>query len=122
MLTEAGYNVHNVTCKAMSQGCYHTDISIWHSEPLTPYTPTTMTPTKINTQASAVENIKNRNFIVGSVSADGHLSVSANPATHGTTTLARAEAKRLARIEPGKMFVILQLMGAELVPTNTVSI
>lgn len=74
-----------------------------------------MNYTKINSIETAVKNIKEGNFIVGSF--DGaNFSVSYKPAVHGTSASARQECDRLARANPGKMYVFLQLKGAELVP------
>ena len=71
--------------------------------------------TKINDLQSAIKNTKEGNFVVGSF--DGaHFSVSSNPAVHTTSASARAECDRLARATPGKMYIFLQLKGAELVP------
>lgn len=70
---------------------------------------------KINDLPSAIKSTKENNYVVGSF--DGmHLSVSSNPAVHTTFASARAECGRLANATPGKMYIILQLKGAELVP------
>ena len=77
---------------------------------------------KINTQDVAINAVKTKQLIVGSVSPNGELSFSSNPTVHSFTTDARTEAKRLAKMSPGRMYVIAQLVGAELVPNNSVSI
>ena len=70
---------------------------------------------KIGSTESAIKNIKEGNFIVGSF--DGtNFSISYQPAVHSTSAAARQECDRLARANPGKMYVFLQLKGAELVP------
>ena len=50
------------------------------------------------------------NFIVGNVSAAG-FSVSSTPVLHATATTAAAECARLAKLEPGKTFIYLQVCG-----------
>lgn len=77
----------------------------------------------LKTQAQFVISVKRNNFIIGSVSADGTLSFSNNPMLHVTASAARAECARLARINPGKLYIFVQLAGGELVPVmSTVSI
>ena len=69
---------------------------------------------KIHNLPSAITNTTENNYVVGSF--DGmHFSVSGNPAIHETVASARAECGRLANATPGKMYIILQLKGAELV-------
>ena len=75
--------------------------------------------TKLITQADAISAIRSQYFVIGSISANGDFSVSSEPVLHIDATTARAEARRLARIDTGKTFVILKL---ELVPTNSISI
>lgn len=77
---------------------------------------------KLNTQSNAIVAIRSRQFIVGSVSDTGIFSVSPNPSVHNTLVEAKTEAKRLARLTPGKMYVSLQLAGGELVPNATISL
>ena len=70
---------------------------------------------KIHDLPSAIENTTENNYVVGSF--DGmRFSVSGNPAIHTTFASARVECGRLANVTPGKMYIILQLKGAELVP------
>ena len=69
---------------------------------------------KIHDLPSAIKNIEENNYIVGSF-YDTHFSVSGNPTVHTTSASARAECDRLANITPGKMYIFLQLKGAELV-------
>jgi hypothetical protein len=78
--------------------------------------------TSLRTQADAISAIRLNHLIVGSVAANGDFSVSASPVVHVSPISARAEAKRLAQLSPGKAFVILGLYGAEMVPANTLSI
>ena len=66
---------------------------------------------------SAIDHIKNRRFIVGSFSADLGLSFSETPAIHFDAAAARSECRRLARMNPGKLYLFVQLVGAEMVPT-----
>lgn len=76
----------------------------------------------ISTQNEAINAIKSQFYIIGSVDVAGNLSFSANPVIQPSASSARTECKRLASITPGKMYVFVQLRGAELIPNNTVSI
>lgn len=76
----------------------------------------------LRTQADALSAVRAKEYIIASVSTNGDFSVAESPAVHDSTTDARTEAKRLAKLSPGKAFVILTLAGAEMVPVNTVSI
>lgn len=77
---------------------------------------------RLRTQNEAIAAIKGSLFIVGSVSANGDFSVATSPTVHRDITSARLEAKRLAGVYTGKMFVILNLAGGELIPTTSISI
>lgn len=55
-------------------------------------------------------------FVVASVDKSGSFSMAANPVLHATVQQARAEARRLASVNTGKMFAIIKLFGAEFVP------
>lgn len=77
---------------------------------------------KLNTQAASLQAVKSRQFLICSVDSSGMFSMSPNPAAQDSVAAARTEAKRLARLSPGKAFVILQLYGAEMVPVQTISI
>ena len=74
---------------------------------------------KINTQACAINHTRNGRYIVGSVSTSGSLSFAENPAVQYTAADARTECKRLARLNPGKLFIFVKLSGAELVPVQS---
>ena len=81
-----------------------------------------MNDTKINDQTLAINAIKANAFIIGSVDSQGYLSFAATPTTHATAASARTECRRLAKTYPGKLYIFVQLTGAEMVPTNTISI
>lgn len=74
--------------------------------------------TSINSIASLINAIQSRKYIVGSFSATG-LSFASNPAIQNSERDARAECVRLAKLHPGKMFVFVELSGAEQVPVVT---
>lgn len=76
----------------------------------------------IQTQEQAIANVRLSRFIIASVDSNGAWSVAQRPVPHTTASEVRAECKRLAKVNPGKMFVFVELSGAELVPSNTVSI
>jgi hypothetical protein len=76
----------------------------------------------LRTQADAISAIRSNVYLIGSVAANGDFSMSTSPSVHNTTDSARAECKRLASANPGKLFHFFRLGGAELVPTATVSI
>lgn len=63
------------------------------------------------TQAVAIEQIKNRVFILGSVDTQGYFSISSRPYFHADLKEAQAEADRLAAKDPTKIFVPMQLAG-----------
>lgn len=64
----------------------------------------------------AFNAVRNRQFIVGSMSDSGAFSISANPVFHATQVSAIAERGRLAQLNPGTAYVTLQLNGGSLVP------
>ena len=73
----------------------------------------------LKTQNQFVLSVKRNNFIVGSVTAEGTLSFSSNPTVHASASLVRAECVRLARLNPGKLYIFVQLAGGELTPAMT---
>ena len=77
---------------------------------------------KLSTQNEAAVAVRDRRIVIGSFDVNGTFSVAANPTVQLNSATARAECRRLASTNPGKMFVMLHLVGAELVPTTTISI
>lgn len=74
---------------------------------------------KITSVTSGINCIRGHFYIVGSIS-DAGFSTSSNPTVHTTATAAKAECTRLALLNPGKMYVFMQLTGGELVPAASV--
>lgn len=72
--------------------------------------------TKLTSQADAVQAIKTAGMFIGSVDTAGNFSMASNPTIQLNGLDARAECKRLAKVNPGKLFFIAQLRGAEMVP------
>jgi hypothetical protein len=68
---------------------------------------------RINSQASGEQAIRNNNYIVGSLDSAGTLSFAANPTLHTSAQYARTECRRLAALSPGKTYVFVMLAGAE---------
>ena len=68
---------------------------------------------RITSQASGEQAIKDNNYIVGSLDNAGALSFAANPTLHTSAAYARTECRRLAALSPGKTYVFVLLAGAE---------
>lgn len=74
----------------------------------------------IDSQTAAHEAVRNKRYIVGSYHPHSGISFSAEPALHNLRADARAECKRLAKLNPGKTFLFVCLEGAEMtVPQPT---
>ena len=70
-------------------------------------------------QMTALDQVRQGGYIVGSIDANATVSFSGTPRIHNTTQEARLECKRLAASQPGKAFIFVKLAGAELVPQAT---
>ena len=91
--------------------------------PVKPLEYKTIKPGQImNKQEMALDNVRKGVFIVGSIDEQGTISFAPNPMVHADATAARTECKRLAQVRPGKAFTFVKFAGAEMVPTNTISI
>lgn len=79
---------------------------------------------KLNDHGSFIHAIRTKQFIVGSVDANGFMSFAHNPTAQTTRGAARVECNRLAKLNTGKMYIFVELGGAEYVPVSvqTVSI
>lgn len=71
---------------------------------------------KITDKNSAISAIMQLNYVIASYSTCSGVSIANEPVIHDTLQAARTECVRLAESNPGKMFIIIQLRGAELVP------
>lgn len=79
--------------------------------------------TQIDGIQAVISAVKSGGFIVGSFSPTMGLSFSATSVVHVDATDARKECKRLAALNPGKMFLFVRVTGAEMVPTTpTISV
>lgn len=76
----------------------------------------------INSQESAHEAVRAQRYIVGSYHPGTGISFSAEPVVHSLKSEARAECKRLAKLYPGKTFLIACLEGAEMTVPQPTSI
>ena len=72
-----------------------------------------LNPMRTNLTNSNIETyVRKHSYIVGSVSEAG-LSIAEAPVVHANITEARAECARLAKLNPGKNFIALQLGALE---------
>lgn len=65
-------------------------------------------------QAEALYATTNNDYIVGSINQSGEFSISKTPAIHTTEQTAKAEARRLARLNTSTAYVVLRLNSAYL--------
>lgn len=83
---------------------------------------TNQTTFKINNRETFVAAVKGTGFIVGSFSTDTNsINFSTNPVVQPDAGSARAECRRLAKLNPGKFYVFVRFGGAEYtqpVPAN----
>ena len=68
---------------------------------------------KLQTKQQLTSAVKGSNYIVGSFTESQGLSFAANPAVQYTVQAARAECKRLAKLNPNKTYIFVKLMGGE---------
>lgn len=70
----------------------------------------------MNKETLAINDVRARKWIVGSLSENGNFSISATPVRHDTRDSADREATRLASINPGTAYIVMQFVGGRLVP------
>lgn len=63
-------------------------------------------------------DLQTGSFIIGTKQPNGTLSFSSNPAVHRTLHVARKEAERLSRNNPGVQFVLMKCEGIAHVPVQ----
>lgn len=68
-------------------------------------------PYNVGGQAQAEASITENKFIIGSVDSRGHFSIAENPVIHPTENSAVLETHRLAKLSPGKTFMVLQFIS-----------
>jgi hypothetical protein len=71
---------------------------------------------KIISQEVAIQAVRNKRFIIGSVGVNGNISFAINPAIHTDEYSAREECDRLARTNPGIFYTYVKLSGAVMYP------
>lgn len=77
---------------------------------------------KLTNKHQLTAAIKGGNYIVGSFTEGQGLSFAANPSLHYSSQAARAECKRLSKINPNKTYTFVKLMGGEETVTQPHSI
>jgi hypothetical protein len=68
-------------------------------------------PYNVGGQAQAEASISENKFIIGSVDSHGYMSIAENPVIHPTEYSAMLETRRLAKLSPGKTFMVLQFIS-----------
>lgn len=94
---------------------YKSDVSVGtyehtHEEPISELKEMTQ-PYNVGGQAQAEASITENKFIIGSVDSQGHFSIAENPVIHPTEYSAMLETRRLAKLSPGKTFMVLQFIS-----------
>ena len=82
---------------------------------------TKMAQTQTQTQAQTQTTITTGSFIVGSIAPSTGVSFARAPAPHFSVADARSECERLARVNPGKTFFFVEVMGGAYIPTATLT-
>jgi len=77
------------------------------------YTKTIMYNDKLQTKTQLTSAVKGGNYVIGSFSETQGLSFANFPAVHYSTQAARAECKRLAKLNPNKTYIFVKLIGGE---------
>ncbi len=67
---------------------------------------------------AAIEGVLNKRFIVGSYSNSSGFSIAKDPTLHTSRAAARLECNRLSKMVPGKLYIFLELSGAEITPVT----
>lgn len=80
------------------------------------------TKQSLNSLDSTMNAIRNKQFIVGSFSSQTGFSTTNSPAIQTSRAAARLECNRLAKLTPGKLYIFLELSGAEMVPMTVSTI
>lgn len=70
-------------------------------------------------QALALQNVKSRKYVIGTVDDKGYFSISSRPFFQGNEQDAKRECDRLATQNPGKAFIYMQLSGGSMLPAVT---
>lgn len=70
----------------------------------------------MNKEQLALNDVKSRKWIVGSLSNQGEFSISKNPITHDSMDSAEREATRLAALNSGTAYIVMQFRAGKLVP------
>lgn len=128
LTVDKDYNTVSIESKAYMDERKQTLIEVRRKYQKPDYEPVNelenMTETqRLNTQANFIIAVRKNYFVVGSVDDRGTMSFASNPVVHGGASAARAECARLAKLNPGKLYIFVQLAGGEMVPaTQTVSI
>lgn len=81
-----------------------------------------MNHTKISTETELHSAVRANHYIIGSFHPTMGLSFNSNPTPQYSAAQARAECKRLAKIYPGKTFVYVKLLGAEMIVAQPTSV
>lgn len=71
--------------------------------------------------AQTQTTITTGSFIVGSIAPSTGVSFARAPAPHFSVADARSECERLARVNPGKTFFFVEVMGGAYIPTATLT-
>lgn len=82
-----------------------------YNEPIRELEEMTTKPYNVFGQAQAEASITENKFIIGSVDSHGHFSIAENPVIHSTENSAVLETRRLAKLSPGKTFMVLQFIS-----------
>jgi hypothetical protein len=81
-----------------------------------------MNNTKIHTETELHTAVRAGQYIIGSFHPSTGLSFNGAPTVQYSPSQARTECKRLAKLYPGKTFVYVKLLGAEMIVAQPTSV